>query len=152
MGHAGQTKKPMSSERFAAPQWNSHGDSPAGEEAAEEGDLPVEYTWKTPLCECEDQEEAWQIQEVLRQAGIESWIEGPGYSVGPELSSPRIVVAADQLGESSRDHFQADSAGDCRAIQDGYSGLRAAGVPELRRGGPDPGKRRSGQCVALREN
>jgi hypothetical protein len=83
--------------RYATPQWNSHGDTPADGEASEEGDLPVEYTWKTLLCECEDQEQAWQIREVLRQAGIESWTEIPGYNVAPEMSSPRIVVAADQL-------------------------------------------------------
>ena len=82
---------------FTAPKWKSHGDWPEGEEAAEEGDEPAEYTWKTPLCDCEDPEKAWQIREVLRQAGIESWLEGPGYSVAPEMSSPRIVVAADQL-------------------------------------------------------
>ncbi len=39
-----------------------------------DGEEPVEYTWKTLLCECDEREEAWQIGEVLRRAGIESWI------------------------------------------------------------------------------
>jgi hypothetical protein len=34
-----------------------------------------EYTWKTLLCECVDYDHAWQTYEVLRRAGIESWIE-----------------------------------------------------------------------------
>lgn len=92
-------------ERFASPKWKSHGDWPEGEEEAEEGDEPVEYTWKTPLCEFDDREEAWQIQEVLRQVGIESWLEGPGYSIAPysvatEMNNPQILVAADQLDQA----------------------------------------------------
>ncbi len=87
-------------ERFAASKWTSHGDAPEDGEAVEEGELPVEYTWKTMLCECDEREVARQIQEMLREAGIESWIEGPGYSVALEMSSPRIVVAADQLEQA----------------------------------------------------
>jgi hypothetical protein len=56
------------------------------------------------LRECEDPEEAWQICEALKQAGIESWIEGPGgsYSPYPQLDqrSPRILVAADRFEEA----------------------------------------------------
>jgi hypothetical protein len=65
--------------------------------------LPHEYTWKTLLCECGTREEAWRIGEVLRRAGIESWIEGPGmYSpyADLDLASPRVLVAADQLDEA----------------------------------------------------
>lgn len=69
---------------------------------------PVEYTWKTLLCQCETQEEAWQVAEVLRRARIESWIEGPqtyANSSGSEYASfdaghPRVLVAADQLDEA----------------------------------------------------
>jgi hypothetical protein len=72
--------------------------------AVQDGDVPREYTWKTVLCECEDREEAWQICEVLRQAGIESWIEGPGGSYSPysqlDQRSPRILVAADRFDEA----------------------------------------------------
>ena len=67
----------------------------------ENPDQPHEYTWKTPLCECEDREEAWQLGEVLRRAGIESWIEQEGssrYSFG--IGNPRILVAADQLDQA----------------------------------------------------
>ncbi len=66
----------------------------------EETDQPHEYTWKTPLCECEDGDEAWQLAEVLRRAGIESWVEQPGtrYSFG--VINPRLLVAADQLEQA----------------------------------------------------
>ncbi|MGA3009583.1 MAG: DUF2007 domain-containing protein [Terracidiphilus sp.] len=72
-------------------------DSQTEEDNPEGGDLPHEYTWKTQLCECEDREEAWQIREVLRQAGIESWVEGPGSRFWDGMSIPRILVAADQF-------------------------------------------------------
>jgi Putative prokaryotic signal transducing protein len=67
----------------------------------ENTDQPHEYTWKTPLCECDDKVEAWQLSEALRRAGIESWIEQEGssrYSFG--ISNPRILVAADQLDQA----------------------------------------------------
>jgi predicted nucleic acid-binding Zn ribbon protein len=72
-------------------------------DAEQESDLPHDYTWKTLLCECEECEEAWQIHEVLRRAGIESWIEGSGtYSpyAHLDLRNPRILVAADRLDEA----------------------------------------------------
>jgi hypothetical protein len=94
---------PKISEPPALPRWASTVDPDAGPivsnapESNEEDDSPHEFTWKTTLCECEDREQAWQITEVLKRAGIESWIEQPGsrYSIG--ISSPRILVAADQL-------------------------------------------------------
>lgn len=52
---------------------------------------PVEYTWKTQLCECETQEQVWQIAESLRRAGVDSWVQSRG------LAYPRVMVAADQL-------------------------------------------------------
>lgn len=75
----------------------------------EPADVPegewVEYTWKTPLCRCASGEQAWQISEVLRRAGIESWIEGAGTYASSSGSQDtaiddgtrRVVVAADQL-------------------------------------------------------
>ena len=61
-----------------------------------DGEIPPEYTWKTVLCECDTREQAWQISQVLTQAGIESWIEAPRqYYVDP--SNPKVMVAADQL-------------------------------------------------------
>jgi predicted RNA-binding Zn-ribbon protein involved in translation (DUF1610 family) len=93
----GPNNEAGASKRFAAPTWNSHVDSTAGVGADEEGEPPVEYTWKTFLCERENPEETWQIQEVLRRAGIESWLDDPGHYVAPGTSTPRIMVAADQL-------------------------------------------------------
>jgi ribosomal protein L37AE/L43A len=74
-------------------------------EGTEESEGPRDYTWKTPLCGCEDQEEAWQISEVLRQAGIESWIERPGARhavVWDEnmVGNLQVQVAADQLDQA----------------------------------------------------
>jgi ribosomal protein L37AE/L43A len=89
--------EPNQARYFGVSQWGTGVDAAEGGEASEANEPLVEYTWKTPLCECEDREQAWQIQEVLRQAGIESWLEGPGYQIAPEISNPRIVVAADQL-------------------------------------------------------
>jgi hypothetical protein len=63
----------------------------------EEDDLPHEYTWKTFLCACEDSRQAWQIQELLRRAGIESWIEQPGSRYAMETSGLQLMVTADQL-------------------------------------------------------
>jgi ribosomal protein S27E len=82
---------------FAASQWGEDAGSPDAEEADRETDLPHDYTWKTVLCECDEREEAWQIAEVLRRAGIESWIERPGSRYAMEFSYPRVLVAADQL-------------------------------------------------------
>jgi len=62
-----------------------------GEEAGGEEGAPGEFTWKTPLCECEERTEAWQVCEALRQAGIESWMEKRG------AGGPTVLVAADQF-------------------------------------------------------
>jgi hypothetical protein len=87
------------SEHTEASAWDSYADAPKAEGKAE-SDLPREYTWKTLLCECNDSEEAWMVREALRQAGIESWIEGQGYRIAAEASYPRILVAADQLEQA----------------------------------------------------
>jgi hypothetical protein len=81
---------------FAPHQSGSEPDSLA----QEDGYRPHEYTWKTQFCECFEWGEAWQIREVLKNAGIESWLEGPGFIVGPDSISYRILVAADQLEEA----------------------------------------------------
>jgi hypothetical protein len=65
-----------------------------------EGDEPVEYTWKTMLCDCAEREEAWQVAEVLRRAGIESWIDGPRSQDSLDVRRPQVLVAADQLEEA----------------------------------------------------
>jgi hypothetical protein len=64
-----------------------------------------DYTWKTPLCNCDSREEVMQLQETLRRAGIESWVNFDGYttSFAPSIQgrftvgSMQILVAADQL-------------------------------------------------------
>jgi hypothetical protein len=70
-----------------------------------EVDGPVEYTWKTLLCECDTLQEANELSEALKRAGIESWIEGPkasAYSAyaSLDLVNPRVLVAADQLDQA----------------------------------------------------
>jgi hypothetical protein len=85
-------------------------DTPASDD---ESNGPHDYTWKTVLCECDTTNEAWQITEALRRAGIESWIDRrQAYSPNharltgvPNLeligmSLPRVLVAADQLDQA----------------------------------------------------
>jgi hypothetical protein len=100
--------EPIEPGRPAAPQYAPDFNlpdtsDPGAEDAQGQSDLSREYTWKTLLCECEDREEAGQISEVLKQAGIESWLETPGsnslYSQ-LDMRNPRILVAADQLDQS----------------------------------------------------
>ena len=88
-------------------RWNQPADEkgPARDSVTPDPDSEqsVEYTWKTELCTCDNSEEAWQIAEVLRRAGIESWPDRPGASFGtPSLASEeiRILVAADQLDDA----------------------------------------------------
>src|SRR5208337_869499 len=59
---------------------------------AEDGEDTVDFTWKTPLCECEEREEALALREALRRAGIESWFEGPHSRSNWDLRFPRILV------------------------------------------------------------
>lgn len=65
-------------------------------------DRSHEYTWKTLLCECDTYQQAWQLSEALKQAGIESWIErsnrhSPYHAALVEAENLRLLVAADQL-------------------------------------------------------
>jgi ribosomal protein L37AE/L43A len=99
-----------------APQWTpSTALSGAEESISEEQEsaLPHDFTWKTLLCECDDQQQARQICAALLEAGIESWIDRPG-SYSPhsqlgldsspfaqiDLRNPRVLVAADRLDEA----------------------------------------------------
>ncbi len=84
-------------ENIPDPELDPDDDSPAVDGNAEEDDQPPEYTWKTLLCECDDSESGRQIRAALKQAGIDSWIDGQGYRVAIDTSNPRILVAADQL-------------------------------------------------------
>ncbi len=78
---------------------------PDAPDAEAEDDGPVEYTWKTPLCECDTLQEANELSAALKQAGIDNWIEGPrpsAYSAyaSLDLMNPRVLVAADQLDQA----------------------------------------------------
>jgi hypothetical protein len=71
-----------------------------GDSTDNDGDAePIEeYTWKTDLCELATPEEAWQVREVLRLAGIDTWDRRPSSLFGSQTI--RILVAADQLDEA----------------------------------------------------
>jgi len=58
-----------------------------------------DYTWKTPLCDCETKTQAGQLAEALRRVGIESWIEGESRHTW-DVAGPRLLVAADQLDQA----------------------------------------------------
>ena len=67
------------------------------------GEAPLEYTWKTLLCDCESMDEALLMCEVLRRAGIDNWIDDQGTDIrnkGLEFPRPRVMVAADQLDQA----------------------------------------------------
>jgi ribosomal protein L37AE/L43A len=66
-------------------------------DADDQDDGPHEYTWKTPLCDCGTNEEAQQLARVLRQAGIDSWIQ-QAREFGRR--DARVMVAADQLDQA----------------------------------------------------
>ena len=84
----------MRADAFADAEDSDPGDSAS----AEEDSGPCEYTWKTHLCDCETRKQAWQLSEVLRRAGIESWIDQPRSRYS--WWSPRLMVAADQLEQA----------------------------------------------------
>lgn len=70
--------------------------------ADDDGESSTEFVWKNVLCECKGQEEAWQVCEVLRRAGIESWTDRKQSSYAlPDGSSGgqpvRVLVASDTL-------------------------------------------------------
>ena len=66
-------------------------------DSQQENESRHEYTWKTPLCECETTEQAWQLYAVLKRAGVDSWVENADSRGG---GFPRVVVAADQLDQA----------------------------------------------------
>ena len=80
----------------AAIHWERQSNRYSPRNPEEEGDESQELTWKTLLCECESNEQAWQLGEVLRLAGIDSWIQEPGRGAW-ESQAIRMLVGADQL-------------------------------------------------------
>jgi hypothetical protein len=83
--------------RLRTSQSDSAQDFSTDEDSNDESDPLHEFTWKTLLCLCDTQEQAWQIQEVLRRSGIESWIEGSKSKYSMDQQNPRVLVAADEL-------------------------------------------------------
>jgi hypothetical protein len=67
---------------------------PDSPDAVSEDDGPVDYTWKTVLCDCDTSEQAQELSTALLQAGIESWVQ-QAREFGRRY--PRVLVAADQL-------------------------------------------------------
>ncbi len=73
-----------------------------------EHDARHDYTWKTVLRDCDSPEQAMQLQEALRRAGIESWVKFDGHTTAfvPRIERQltvaglQILVAADQLEEA----------------------------------------------------
>ena len=82
----------------AVVHWESPRYRDMSREASDESDVPGEFTWKTLLCECDTSQEAWQVGETLRRAGIESWVTGSRSAW--DVSGPRVQVAADQLEQA----------------------------------------------------
>ena len=82
----------------AVVHWESPRYRDRSHEASDGSDIPGEFTWKTLLCECDTSQEAWQVGETLRRAGIESWVTGSRSAW--DVSGPRVQVAADQLEQA----------------------------------------------------
>jgi hypothetical protein len=84
-------------------RWGAEPESDAakGEAEPEPGndDEPVEYTWKTLLCECDDNDQAELLGMALKQAGIENWVEHPDAGTIGRLL-PRVLVPADELDKA----------------------------------------------------
>ena len=85
-----------------AVHWQQEDDTAADrdEEGSEEDSRG--YTWKIALCRCETRDEAAARSEMLRRAGIESWIQtSASRFVVPWLETGvgdnQVNVAADQL-------------------------------------------------------
>jgi hypothetical protein len=86
-------------------RWDREQDTAADPDNALSEDQLVEYSWKIGLCRCDSYDEAAARGEMLRRAGIDSWIQRPGSrSVVPWLElgvgDIQINVAADQLDEA----------------------------------------------------
>lgn len=99
------TAEPMQERRASLRSDHEAPSRPILDAAAEGEDVEAanEYTWKTLLCECETSEQAQQLSEVLKQAGIDAWVELAGTGsryTGFSVEYPRVVVAADQMEQA----------------------------------------------------
>jgi hypothetical protein len=86
-------------ERWASTVKPDAGVRRSNEVEQDEDSAQRDYTWKTLLCECGSAEQALQLRETLKRAGIDSWAEAP-YPNSIEFLGPRVVVAADQLEQA----------------------------------------------------
>ncbi|HEV2133759.1 MAG TPA: hypothetical protein VGR47_05800 [Terracidiphilus sp.] len=82
---------------FADAQRNSSGDESADGEAVSTD----EFVWKHVLRENCTREEASQIFEVLKRAGVESWIDRSRNYLPLADSGFRVLVASDELEAAS---------------------------------------------------
>jgi hypothetical protein len=101
LGEPGAKPLTRGSEAPAGARWVSSVRPDGQIEDAGKGDAaygPNQFTWKTPLCECDSEEQALAICQALTRAGIENWYERPGSRMG--IWGSRIVVAADRLDEA----------------------------------------------------
>lgn len=85
--------------------WQQERGTADGESDPSDGSGSPNYTWKVALCRCESLDEAAARSEMLRRAGIDSWIQRPGAQfVVPWLEGGvgdiQINVGADQLDEA----------------------------------------------------
>ena len=109
---------------------------------------PHEYTWKTPLCECETNDEARQLsQRCGRQASIVGSQQAREF--GRQQSRASWSLPINSIRRSAI-AAQTDSAGDRRGRKGGSSGVCRAQVSQVRVGGRGSRRRRSRKHLALR--
>ena len=109
--------------------------------AGAEVDGPVEYTWKTPLCECDTLQEANELSLALKQAGIDNWIEDRETERLLCLREPRFDESARPRRRRSaragaRHRRLSHSVRHRRGVSVENSRLHAAFMPQMR--APDP--------------
>jgi hypothetical protein len=86
--------KPSASIRYEPQYYQSEFGDTASEDSG-----PHEFTWKTPLRECETDEQARQFALALARQGIDSWIRRPS-SRHLDMTTYQVSVAADQLEQA----------------------------------------------------
>ena len=120
-------------------------------------DGPVDYTWKTPLCDCDTSLQARELSEALKQAGIERWIEAPGTGSPTRefryarfsLSSPRVLVAADQLDQARAIAAQPIPRQIVEDAQTEIPDYQPPNCPKCGASDPDSRRRRSHKFLAM---
>lgn len=104
IGAAQSTPAPVVNDAFV--HWTQQEDTAVDPEEGNPVATSPDYTWKTALWRCESMDEAAARCEMLRRAGIESWIQRPGSKFaipwvdGLGVGDIQINVAADQLDQA----------------------------------------------------